>query len=486
MSETKQHTVCIIGGGMSGLIAGAILAKNGYKVTVLEKNHIIGGGLQSFRRSDAVFNTGLQAFCGYENGCLIRQLFKYLTIADKIMVKEFDKNQQHIVWTDKHHCYKLPKGINNAIDYLIKLFPSEEYGLRKLYDSLMEMKNCMDPFYVRKEEPHPVLLKYVDLDAEQFLKQYTTHPEIIKIFDSYGAHSGNALNQLNALAFAFMICAKMQGYYRLEGESLGLAKCLAEVITQYEGKVLADSPVKYIHITDKKKADYIVYADNNTFSADYYISSIAPRLMLDMANEPIFRESTAERIHSFRSDYSEICLHIHLKKDTFPFINSWIHIPSLFGYTNIPHYIYVFTPVNDNQDDFAKTMEIHVPYYYAEFQKWENTFVGQRGEDYINKKEELAHAIIEYVNNSYYPGILDAIDELYIATPLTYRDYYGDPHGALYSQTGVDIPIKTKINNLFMTGQAVFHQFLIGAAIVAVKTTETVMGRNLIEEIAKA
>ena len=485
MSEAKQHTVCVIGGGMSGLITGALLAKNGYQVTVLEKNHIIGGGLQSFRRGNAVFNTGLQAFCGYEQGCLLRQLFKYLAIEDKVTVKEIDNTEQHIVWTDKDHCYKLPKGIYNSFEYLIKSFPLEEDDLRKLYDSLTEIEGCMDYFNVRIEEPHPSLLKYVHLDAEQFLKQYTNHPKIIKIFDSYCAHLGNVLNQQEALTFAFMICAKMQGYYRLVGESLSLAKCLAEIITQYGGKVLADSPVKYIHITEQKKVDYIVDTHNNTYSADYYISSITPRLMLDMTNEPIFRESTAERIQSFHSDYSEICLHIKLKKDTFPFINSWIHIPSLFGFTNIPQYIYVFTPVNDNQDDFAKTMEIHVPYYYSEFQKWENTFVGQRGIDYQNNKEELAYEIIEYVN-SYYPGISDAISELYIATPLTYRDYFGDPHGAIYSQAGLNIPIKTRVSNLFMTGQAVFHHFLMGSAIVSVKTTETILGKSIIEEIAKA
>ena len=47
MSNQNPHTVCVIGGGMSGLFTGALLAKNGYKVTVLEKNHIIGGGLLS-------------------------------------------------------------------------------------------------------------------------------------------------------------------------------------------------------------------------------------------------------------------------------------------------------------------------------------------------------------------------------------------------------------------------------------------------------
>ena len=37
--------VCIIGAGLGGLFTGAILAKEGFEVTVLEKNATIGGGL---------------------------------------------------------------------------------------------------------------------------------------------------------------------------------------------------------------------------------------------------------------------------------------------------------------------------------------------------------------------------------------------------------------------------------------------------------
>ena len=80
MSDANQHTACIIGGGMSGLFTATLLAKNGYKVTVLEKNHIIGGGLQSFRRGDAMFNTGLQVFCGYGEDFALSHYLKYLQI----------------------------------------------------------------------------------------------------------------------------------------------------------------------------------------------------------------------------------------------------------------------------------------------------------------------------------------------------------------------------------------------------------------------
>lgn len=45
-----DKSVLIIGGGLGGLMTGALLAKEGYRITVLEKNAIIGGGLQNFCR----------------------------------------------------------------------------------------------------------------------------------------------------------------------------------------------------------------------------------------------------------------------------------------------------------------------------------------------------------------------------------------------------------------------------------------------------
>ena len=42
----QQISVIIIGGGLGGLFTGAILSKNGVKVTIVEKNSSIGGGLQ--------------------------------------------------------------------------------------------------------------------------------------------------------------------------------------------------------------------------------------------------------------------------------------------------------------------------------------------------------------------------------------------------------------------------------------------------------
>ena len=61
-----NKTCLIIGGGMGGLFTGAFLAKNSVKVTVLEKNEIIGGGLQCFQRKGKIFDelVGLAVVAG--------------------------------------------------------------------------------------------------------------------------------------------------------------------------------------------------------------------------------------------------------------------------------------------------------------------------------------------------------------------------------------------------------------------------------------
>ena len=54
-----NKTAVIVGGGLGGLFTAAILSKEGVKVTVLEKNLNLGGGLQSFKRFGEVYDAGM-------------------------------------------------------------------------------------------------------------------------------------------------------------------------------------------------------------------------------------------------------------------------------------------------------------------------------------------------------------------------------------------------------------------------------------------
>jgi phytoene dehydrogenase-like protein len=47
---SEKYDIVIVGSGLGGLVCGAILAKQGRTVCVLEKHHQIGGNLQVFKR----------------------------------------------------------------------------------------------------------------------------------------------------------------------------------------------------------------------------------------------------------------------------------------------------------------------------------------------------------------------------------------------------------------------------------------------------
>ena len=66
-----ENSVIIIGSGIGGLECAFILAKHGYKVTVLEKERILGGSLQTFVRKGSdgrshTFDTGFHYVGGLE------------------------------------------------------------------------------------------------------------------------------------------------------------------------------------------------------------------------------------------------------------------------------------------------------------------------------------------------------------------------------------------------------------------------------------
>ena len=87
---SKELSVVIAGGGIGGLFTGAFLARNGVKVTVLEKNMIIGGGLQCFRREGKLYETGMHVMGGFEEGGNLLKICRYLGIIDRLDIQHVD------------------------------------------------------------------------------------------------------------------------------------------------------------------------------------------------------------------------------------------------------------------------------------------------------------------------------------------------------------------------------------------------------------
>ena len=485
MNNQHPHTVCIIGGGMSGLFTGALLAKNGYKVTVLEKNHIIGGGLQSFRRGDAVFNTGMQAFAGYGGKFAFGYFWKYLGIDIKTLnFYPYNSEAQEMVWVDKNHCYKLPKTRKAYEEYLVKQFPHEAKGIHQLLDAVYEIGRTFDYFWLQPFKLHPEAAQYGVITSSQLIRRYISDEKLALLFEYVGMHLGYNLANLPATELGMILNLYIEGGWRIAGGNLTVAEKLASYITHHGGKVLNNAEVCKVISSDKQIVS-VLTSDNRLFDAEKYICAISPKAFMRIAEGDFFRQSTKQRIIDYQNDSSCCICHARLKDHSFPFLNHMIFMPALVKDEKLPRYISMITPMDKNQGEWATTMEILCFVHYDQFKNWEDSYTGNRNESYGKMKREIATKIVDHIA-AFYPEIRHAIDDIYISTPLTIRDYFANPLGATYGQQGVFIPIKTKADNLFMTGQSIQYQGVFGVMITSILTAETILGRSLIEEIAKA
>ena len=60
-----SYDVLVVGAGIGGLTAAALLAKRGYRVLVVEQHYLPGGCASIFRRQGFTFDVGASLFFGF-------------------------------------------------------------------------------------------------------------------------------------------------------------------------------------------------------------------------------------------------------------------------------------------------------------------------------------------------------------------------------------------------------------------------------------
>ncbi len=76
----SDESIIVVGGGIAGLTAASLLAKEGYSVTLVEAHTELGGCAGTFRRGPYTFDVGATQVAGLEKGGIHHRLFNYLDI----------------------------------------------------------------------------------------------------------------------------------------------------------------------------------------------------------------------------------------------------------------------------------------------------------------------------------------------------------------------------------------------------------------------
>ena len=502
-----MQRVVIIGGGQGGLFTGALLSKEEYHVVVLEKNRVAGGGLQTFVRHGVRFETGMHILGGMREGGSIWRICRYLGI-ENIRQRAVDADcMDSITYLRQDKTYRVPEGREAFTSYFCEAFPHETTAIRTYVNALYDLAEEVDMFWLRRGK------NYLFTHSEQFLwsadefisyyiKDWKLQDVLAYMSPMYGGVKGHTPAYIHALINVLYI----NGSSRFVGGSQQLADALTEVIRSHGGEVMTGAEVTALHVNDHRVERIDFRWDDkgketqtlSVGSADV-ISAIHPATLIPMCTEGSFPKAYRQRIAQIPNTYSAFTLYILFKENSFPYINHTCYAQEDYGMIwNIgeyeeeswPHgWMYMTPPDPDTPEaspSFSRKMIINCLMPFSVVEPWIHTTVGHRGEAYRTWKEKHIQKILDKMERLY-PGFRGKIEYVEASSPLTIRDYYHQPEGALYgirkdckNMMLSQIPIYTKVRNLFLTGQNINLHGICGVPLTAINTAEAIVGENTI------
>lgn len=503
----EKYDVVIVGSGLGGLVSAIILAKEGYSVCVLEKNNQYGGNLQTFVRNKTIFDTGVHYIGGLSEGQNLYKYFKYLDILDDITLKKLDEDGFDIITFDNDETeYRHAQGYENFIKNLLEEFPEEESAIREYCEKLKETCKNFPLYELRLGKPYYDQTSLFELKAKDYIDSITENPKLRAVLGGSNLLYAGDADRSPFYVHALSVNSYIESAYRCINGGSQLTKALLNRLRENGGKAYKRHEVVKFDVEDGKITS--VHTENGkVIHGDIFISNVDPKVTLDLVGPENFRKSYASRIQAIESTVAAFSLYLVLKPNCFKYINhNYYHfkdpnsIWKALDYTqeSWPEGYMVSMGIKKDMEEWGDNLTIMTYMRFEEVEPWANTFntaakKNDRGQTYEEFKAEKTEILLKELDKKF-PNLRDCIEAVYSSTPLSYRDYIGCNEGSMYGYVkDADNPLKsfisprTKIENLFFTGQSLNMHGILGVTISGVVTCSEILGSEyLLNKILEA
>lgn len=458
-----MYDVVIIGSGLGGLACGHTLARRGMKVVILERQGQLGGSLQSYRRRDRHFDTGMHYVGGLDEGQALHALFADLNLLSLPWKRLDPEGFDQVTVEGSTFLYK--EGYERFADHLSEEFPHERESLHTYVRALREMGE--------KDG--------VNVSAWTWLNELFHDPLLIDVLSGACLKMELRRDTLPLFSFVHNQGPFIESSWRLDGPGSLMVDRLVDDIKSYGGEVLCDEEVEELVERDEV-ISVAKTSSGNVYEGRFFISDAHPVTTLSWIKESrkikgVFRR----RMTSVPNSFGMFTVSLVMKKGTVPAFNHNKYIYArgdVWGQHECPQRpvgaVLVTNPAPDQID-------ILTPTFFETWNRWSDTSVGRRGEDYRTLKSAFAEECIALAETRL-PSLSSQTEEIYTSSPLTWRDYNQTPEGSAYGMRKdwqnplmTILSPKMSISNLFLTGQNVVLHGLMGVAKTAQFTCEQVI-----------
>ncbi len=454
----NTYDCIVIGAGNAGLIATLELVKKNKKVLLLESNLTPGGFATSFKRGRFEFEASLNQITDYgrkENPGKIYKLFEKLGLNEKIELETIPE-AYHVYETESKENFKMPFGIDEYIEKMEEYVPGSYESIKNFFSLAIEVKDALA--YI-EESKGGINEEILNSEYENFMKVATHSVDKVldalkmpkkaqEILTSYWIFLGSPTENLSFVEFA----TSLHTYISLGGQipkkrSYEISILLAEEIEKNGGEIKYLSTVKEILFKDKKIAG-VQLTNGEIYKANHIISSVSPTFVYGKwIPSPMLPKEALKLTNSRVLGAQGFAIYLGL--------NQTAEDLGLNDYTYIIHHSLNSNKEFQHRSSIKNSSSIAVVINNANplcspkgtcIINLISTFFGEAfeknitEENYFELKDKIAEEIISTFENTTGIKIKPYIEEIEIATPVTFARYGGHPGGVIYGykRTGLD------------------------------------------------
>jgi C-3',4' desaturase CrtD len=447
--QQKKSRIVIIGAGIGGLTAGALLAKRGYEVTIYDRAIVPGGCASTFKRRGFTFDVGATQVAGLEPGGIHHRLFEELeielpeaTFCDPACAVFLPGETTPIsVWRDRtkwqEERQKQFPGSEPFWQLLHKLFtvswqfqarnpvlpPRNLWDFGQLIAALRPNTLITVPFTLMTVGD---ALKLYGLQEDRRLKTFLDLQ--LKLYSQVNAEETALLYAATALA----VSQAPQGLFHLQGSMQVLSDRLVAGLNKYGGKLKMRHSVTKIQ-TEGAKAVAVEVVDlkrgiTTTETAAQIVANVTVQNLVKLVNyeqiNPAFR-GYQKRVDKLPEASGAFVIYLGVTREAIP-ENCPPHLQFLYEYEGaIGENNSLFVSVSKPGDGRAKEGQATIiASSFTDANMW---WKGTK-EDYERLKQEYTQEAIARLS-TYFQLTPDTIVHQEAATPRTFATYTAREQG---------------------------------------------------------
>jgi phytoene dehydrogenase-like protein len=436
-----DYDVVVVGAGIGGLTAAALLAKRGLSTLVVEHHYLPGGCCTAIRRQGFTFDVGPELLYGFEETGYNPHRFVMNEIEEEIdmIPHDYVYRMRFADWT-----ITFWRDMDRFLAELCARFPHEESGIRALfaemstvYDAVMggDLVAVVPPSEAPKghlginpdADPEALALvgELMERDSRWMIDRYVSDEELIHFFDIVAATFTSCdLAETPAIITAIMFIDNHAGgsCYAADTPQM-LSNLLEKAIEKHGGQLLYGHTVDEIVIRDGA-ARGVRLVDGVEINAGAVVSNATVwNLYGGLVDEAHIDPARMEWAHTFEPTFSFVVAYLGLDASVIPDDfghvemivldatgfegegNFNVELPSLEDPARCPPGTHAMTVVSPNRRRWPRP--------------WDPDY---REEDYQAMKQAETEDLLDRMERVL-PGIRSAIKVIEIGTPTTVERY---------------------------------------------------------------